>query len=144
MNGAMGSISRGRRRAAAAAVALLATACGGKTVLDGFTDGGAGGEDGTSSSSGWSSSGSVLCDTPAPSGALHSCEPLYPAGNGCSAAVCDDEAARWESHCEGTTCVCRWNSDVACTCVAQGTGQMCYETTGCCPAPFPDPSFPKM
>ncbi len=107
--------------------------CGGKAVVD---DGVGGGGASTSSSS-----GGPICVTDEPQGQLYDCGGTGSSSSGgtpqCSSSLCDQDGNIWESSCQGTACVCKFNFLTACSCVIEG-GQLCAGSIpSCCPAPFP-------
>jgi hypothetical protein len=115
---------------------FLAIACGGKAVVDEPL--GAGGSGTTSSVT--STGSGVLCTTPEPVGALNSCGTsavTTGGGNSCISTLCDSDGNRWESDCEGNTCVCSFNDKTRCTCFIEGATLCTGTVPSCCPAPFP-------
>lgn len=118
------------RRAGLLGVAALSFsiwACGGKVVIVPDEMGGDGG--GTSSG--------IVCSWPAPVGSLGFCGGSSSGGD-CSSAYCDINGNVYESVCSGSSCQCRYNTQVSCTCAANDGTDYCSDgVPSCCPFPTP-------
>jgi hypothetical protein len=112
--------------------ALSAVGCGGKAIVDGFTDTGSGGSGGEGAGS------SGICGTPEPEGQPYECA-ASPQGDGCYRDRCDPAANRWRATCTETGCSCTFNNgQVQCSCVGGDLTSFCDGTgPSCCPTPFP-------
>ena len=131
------------------ACAMLAiAACGGKVVVDvgasGVVGGGggvfSGGTAGSNSGSGLNGAGGASCLAPPDPSTLTFCGGSVGAGGStmqCENDFCDSKGNMWAAACTNTTCQCKFNSQVVCTCALNGPGNFCLGTPSCCPLPMP-------
>jgi hypothetical protein len=117
--------------------------CGGRVIVDGFQgEGGAGqgpgGNNGQGPGGNNGQGGNTLAcgDSPIPS-SLTFCGASAAASTGgpttCETTLCDPPGNSFDALCQATTCVCKINSIVKCTCSLDGPGDFCAGTSPCCP-----------
>ncbi len=134
---------------ACAVVGALA-ACGPKVVVD--STGGTSGPDGTggiassggtagSNGTGMNGVGGGSCFNPPDPATLTFCGGSGTGGGGgpasCENDFCDMHGNTWAAVCSGSTCQCKFNDDVVCTCALNEPGDICAGTPACCPLPTP-------
>ena len=132
---------------ACAALGALA-ACGAKVVVDTGSTSGPDGTGGIASSGGTAGSngtgmngvGGGSCLNPPDPSTLTFCGGAGSGAGGsggtfCENDFCDMHGNTWAAVCSGSTCQCKFNDVVVCTCALNEPGDICAGTPACCPLP---------